>query len=148
MNIGEAARQAGVTSKMIRHYESINLISAPPRTNSGYRVYSSAAVHELRFIKRSRFMGFSLDQISELLSLWRNKARTSAEVKQLANQQIKELDSRISQLVEMRSSLKALAVACHGDTRPDCPILSSLGSDDKTNDYLCAQTAQPRGQLS
>ncbi len=129
MNIGEAARQAGVTSKMIRHYESIHLIAASPRTNSGYRIYSDEAVHELRFIKRARHMGFSLDQIAELLSLWRDKDRASAEVKQLARRHIDELDTRIRQLQEMRASLEVLATACHGDNQPDCPILNRLGSE-------------------
>lgn len=129
MNIGEAARQAGVTSKMIRHYESIHLIPESPRTDAGYRIYSNEAVHELRFIKRARHMGFSLDQISELLSLWRDKDRASAEVKLLASRHINELDARIAQLQEMRSSLERLATACHGDSRPDCPILNVLSSE-------------------
>lgn len=129
MTIGKAALQAGVTTKMIRHYESIALVSASPRTNSGYRMYGVEAVHELRFIKRARSLGFSLDQIRDLLSLWRDKGRSSAEVKQLARTHMNELNARISQLEEMRNTLDRLASACHGDERPDCPILNELGND-------------------
>lgn len=126
MNIGEAAKRSGVTAKMIRHYESINLIAPTARTDSGYRMYNDKDVHELRFIKRARTMGFSLDQIQVLLSLWRDKTRASADVKRMAKQHVAELEEKIRELTEMRDSLVALADACRGDHRPDCPILQGL----------------------
>jgi MerR family copper efflux transcriptional regulator len=126
MNIGEAARASGVSAKMIRHYEGIGLIRPGSRTFSGYRQYAERDVHLLRFIRRARDLGFSLEQIGQLLSLWDDPTRASADVKRLAEAHIADLDARIGALTEMRASLVALAHACHGDHRPDCPILQGL----------------------
>jgi len=126
MNIGAVARASGVSAKMIRHYESIGLLRASPRTQAGYRQYREREVHLLRFIRRARDLGFSLDQIGQLLSLWDDPGRASADVKHLAEAHIADLDARIAALTEMRTTLVALAQACHGDHRPDCPILQGL----------------------
>ena len=126
MNIGEAAAQSGVTAKMIRYYESIELIAAGKRSDAGYRIYGDNDVHALRFVKRGRSLGFSLDQIRELLSLWQNKSRASGDVKNIALGHVTELNQRIAELTEMRDTLQDLARCCHGDDRPDCPILQSL----------------------
>ena len=126
MNIGEAARASGVSAKMIRHYESIGLIHASPRTQAGYRQYGARDAHLLRFIRRARGLGFSLDQIRQLLSLWDDPGRASADVKRLADAHIADLDTRIAALTEMRTTLLSLVRACHGDQRPDCPILQGL----------------------
>lgn len=129
MNIGEAAQRSGVSAKMIRHYESVGLLPVGLRSGGGYRLYGDRDVHELRFIKRARSLGFSLDQIKELLSLWRDKGRASADVKRMAATQVEALEARIRELTEMRDTLSRLAEACRGDDRPDCPILEGLGSD-------------------
>ena len=126
MNIGEAAAQSGVSAKMIRYYESIELIAAGKRSDAGYRIYGGNDVHALRFVKRARSLGFSLGQIRDLLSLWRNKSRASADVKSIALGHVAELNQRIAELSEMRDTLQDLARCCHGDDRPDCPILQSL----------------------
>lgn len=133
MNIGEAAKASGVTAKMIRHYESIALIKAGKRTDAGYRIYGENDVHTLRFIKRARTLGFSLDQIRDLLSLWQDANRASADVKTIAQQHVAELEQRIEELREMLDTLAHLSHACAGDKRPECPILSGLASGaDKT----------------
>ena len=126
MNIGEAAKACGVTAKMIRHYESIDLIGHSLRTESGYRTYTEKDVHILRFIKSARSLGFSLEQIKLLLSLWQDRSRASSDVKALATQHINELNAKIIELTAMRNLLKTLAVTCHGDARADCPILIGL----------------------
>lgn len=128
MNIGEAAKASGVTAKMIRHYESIGLIKPGKRTDAGYRIYGENDLHTLRFIKRARTLGFSLEQIRELLSLWQDANRASADVKAIAQQHVSELDKRIEELREMRNALVHLSHACAGDQRPECPILSGLAS--------------------
>ncbi len=127
MNIGQAASETGVTAKMIRYYESIGLIRESARTDAGYRIYGAGELDALRFIKRARTLGFSLDQIRELLSLWQNDARASADVKAIALAHVAELNTRIAELSAMRDTLSELAGSCHGDNRPDCPILQNLG---------------------
>jgi Cu(I)-responsive transcriptional regulator len=126
MNTGEAAGASGVTAKMIRHYESIGLIRAPLRTESNYRVYSPEDVHALRFIKRARTLGFSIEKTAMLLGLWQDRSRASADVKELALAHIADLEAKIFELQEMVSTLKHLAHCCSGDNRPDCPILNDL----------------------
>jgi MerR family transcriptional regulator, copper efflux regulator len=127
MNIGEAAQMSGVSAKLIRHYESIGVIPKAGRSESGYRVYSENDVHILTFVKRARTLGFAMKEIKKLVGLWKNKTRASAEVKSLALQHIKTLDQKIMELEAMSKSLKQLARNCHGDHRPDCPILEDLG---------------------
>ncbi|UMR30568.1 Cu(I)-responsive transcriptional regulator [Massilia sp. MB5] len=127
MNIGQAATASGVSAKMIRYYESIGLVSESRRSDSGYRIYSDKDLHALRFIKRARNLGFSLEQIRDLLSLWQNNERASADVKAIALAHVDELNQRIRELSEMRDTLASLADSCHGDQRPDCPILQTLG---------------------
>ena len=126
MNIGQAAAASGVSAKMIRYYESIALIPPGRRSDAGYRIYGDNDLHALRFVKRGRSLGFSLDQIRDLLSLWQNKERASADVKRIATGHVAELNQRIAELTEMRDTLQTLAGCCHGDHRPDCPILQSL----------------------
>jgi MerR family copper efflux transcriptional regulator len=126
MNIGQAAAATGVSAKMIRYYESIALIPVGKRSDAGYRIYGENDLHTLRFIKRARQLGFSLDQIRDLLSLWQNKERASADVKTIALGHVAQLNQRIAELTEMRDTLQTLAGCCHGDDRPDCPILQSL----------------------
>jgi MerR family copper efflux transcriptional regulator len=137
MNIGEAAGASGVSAKMIRHYESIRLIKPSPRTDAGYRTYNENDLHTLRFIKRARKLGFSLDQIRDLLSLWQDSHRASADVKAIAQAHVAELEKRIVELTEMRDTLTHLAQACVGDNRPECPILQGLAVADEA-DRGCA----------
>jgi MerR family transcriptional regulator, copper efflux regulator len=127
MNIGQAATATGVSAKMIRYYESIALIRESRRTDAGYRSYGENDLHALRFIKRSRTLGFSLDQIRDLLSLWQNDQRASADVKAIALAHVDELETRIAELTTMRDTLRHLASTCHGNDKPDCPILQNLG---------------------
>jgi len=128
LNIGDAARASGVTAKMIRHYESIGLLKAPRRTEAGYRLYSEPDVRVLQFIHRGRALGFSLDQIGELLALWEDKHRASADVRAMALAHIAELDRKIAEMAAMRRTLESLATSCHGDDRSDCPILDDLAT--------------------
>ena len=125
-NIGEAARQSGVSAKMLRHYELLGLLGDVARTDSGYRQYSSADVHTLQFIRRSRDLGFSMAEIGELVSLWRNRRRTSASVRRIAEKHSAELAQRIEAMQSMQRTLEHLIHCCHGDERPDCPILDDL----------------------
>ena len=126
VNIGSAAEQCGVSAKMIRYYESLGLLGKVQRTDSGYRQYSQAEVHVLRFIKRARDLGFSMAEITELVSLWNNRRRTSASVKRIAQKHADELAQRVTALQEMQRTLSHLIHGCHGDSRPDCPILDEL----------------------
>jgi Cu(I)-responsive transcriptional regulator len=127
-NIGEAARASGVTAKMVRHYESIGLLPPARRTEAGYRLYGGDDVRMLQFIHRGRALGFSLDQIADLLALWRDKHRASADVRRLALEHIDELDRKIAELEAMKRTLATLASSCHGDARSDCPILDDLAA--------------------
>jgi Cu(I)-responsive transcriptional regulator len=128
MNIGEAAAVSGVTAKMIRYYESVGLLPAASRTGSGYRTYDSDDVHRLRFVRRARDFGFSMDEIATLLALWADRNRPSKEVKKIALAHVTELDEKISHLKSLRDTLKHLADCCHGDHRPDCPILDDIAA--------------------
>jgi len=128
MNIGQASEASGVTAKMIRYYESIGLISEANRTDSGYRQYSQNDVQTLRFIKRSRDLGFSIERIKTLLGLWEDRGRKSSDVKKLARQYIAELDQDIQKLQSIRDQLHHRANHCHGDQRPDCPIIDNLAA--------------------
>ncbi len=125
-NIGEAASLSGVSPKMIRHYETLGIVPEAARTAAGYRLYSDADVHRLRFIKRARVLGFSMKQIEKLLQLWSDRSRASLEVKRLALQHADELGARIAEMQAMQRSLQHLAGQCRGDQRPDCPILDDL----------------------
>lgn len=137
MNIGEAANASGITAKMIRYYESIGIIPASKRSDAGYRTYGDNDVHTLRFVKHARTLGFSLEQIRELLSLWQNPERESADVKAIAEEHVAQLEQRIRELTEMRDILLHLAHACAGDNRPECPILHELA---ESSDGCCAQS--------
>jgi Cu(I)-responsive transcriptional regulator len=126
VNIGRAAHLSGISPKMLRHYESLGLLGSVRRTESNYRQYSLADVHTLRFIRRSRDMGFGLDDIAELVGLWHNRRRSSASVKRIAQKHQQALGERIDALLAMQRSLEALLCLCPGDDRPDCPILDDL----------------------
>ena len=128
-NIGQAAKASGISAKMIRHYEEVGLLPAASRTLSGYRTYNHQDVHMLRFIRHSRDLGFSIKQIADLLSLWRDKNRASSKVKSLAAEHIEMLNKKIEELSAMKSELSRLVSCCHGDGRPDCPILDELAQD-------------------
>ena len=127
-NIGEAAALTGVSAKMIRHYESIDLIPHAGRTFAGYRIYTDNDLHRIRFIKRARTLGFSMKEIANLLGLWDDRARASSDVKKLARQHAQALAEKIAEMQAMQRTLEDLARRCHGDARPDCPILDDLAS--------------------
>ncbi|MFI7855372.1 MULTISPECIES: Cu(I)-responsive transcriptional regulator [Pseudomonas] len=129
MNIGQAARRSGLSTKMIRYYEAIGLLKPATRSDSGYRVYQAEDLHSLAFIKRSRDLGFSLDEVGKLLTLWQDRGRASADVKALATRHIDELNRRIEELVSLRDTLGDLVAHCQGDDRPDCPILKDLAKN-------------------
>lgn len=129
VNIGEAARQSGVSAKMIRHYEGLGLLPEPPRTAAGYRLYTEDAVHTLRFIRRARDLGFGMADIGQLLDLWRNRRRTSAAVKKLATAHVESLQARIDAMESMKRTLNELVAQCHGDARAPCPILDDLAGE-------------------
>ncbi|MFK0313435.1 Cu(I)-responsive transcriptional regulator [Pseudomonas sp. NPDC090233] len=128
MNIGQAARRSGLSTKMIRYYESIGLLKPATRSDSGYRLYQPEDLHSLAFIKRSRDLGFSLEEVGKLLTLWQDRQRASADVKALALQHIDELNRRIEELVSLRDTLSELVAHCKGNDRPDCPILKDLAN--------------------
>lgn len=134
MNIGQAAKASGISGKMIRYYESLGLIPPVKRTESGYRIFSEKDVHALRFISRARDLGFSVEQMGNLLALWQDRHRASADVKAVAQAHIEELDLKIKKLQDMRRTLEHLVDHCHGDERPDCPILSGLAADNVAED--------------
>lgn len=127
--IGQAAQRSGISAKMVRHYESLGLLSQVARTDSGYRQYGETEVRQLRFIRRARDLGFSIDEITELLELWTNRGRASASVKRIAQRHVDELSVRIESLQAMQHSLRRLLHDCHGDNGPDCPILDDLAGD-------------------
>lgn len=126
MNIGTAARQSGVPSKTIRYYESVGLIEAADRSTAGYRVYDKQDVETLRFVQRARSLGFSVEEVGSLLALWRDRSRSSAEVKAMAEHRLADIERKIAELAEMRETLRHLMERCHGDARPECPILQGL----------------------
>ena len=140
LNIGQAATASGVSAKMIRHYEAVGLLPAAARTQSGYRQYAEADVRTLRFIRHSRDLGFSIQEIGRLLGLWQDRARPSREVKALARQHIRDLDAKAQELLAMKSALEHLVHGCRGDDRPDCPIIESLAADQPP----AASAARPR----
>ncbi|MBL0421294.1 Cu(I)-responsive transcriptional regulator [Ramlibacter sp. AW1] len=137
MNIGEAARRSGVSPKMVRHYESLGLLPTLARSEGGYRQYGETEVHLLRFIKRARDLGFSMAEIQELVGLWRNRRRSSANVRRIAQRHADDLSRRIEALREMQRTLEQLIACCHGDERPECPILDGLAG---TPDLHAAHT--------
>ena len=129
MNIGEASSASGVSAKMIRYYESIGLIRRPQRTESNYRVYGADEVHVLRFVKRARTLGFSVEETATLLGLWQDKSRASAEVKEIASSHVAALETKIAELQSMVGTLRHLVHCCGGNNRPDCPILDDLAGE-------------------
>lgn len=130
VNIGQAAKASGVSAKMLRYYEDIGLLEPALRSASGYRVYRDVDIHTLRFVKRARGLGFSIGETAELLALWRDKSRTSAEVKSFALKHMADLKGKIQELEAMRRTLEHLVSHCHGDARPDCPIIDELAGVD------------------
>lgn len=133
VTVSEAARRSGVSARMVRHYEGLGLLARVPRTDSGYRQYSEADVHTLRFIKRARDLGFSMREIDELVGLWQNRRRASASVRRIAQKHAAELAQRIAAMQEMQRTLQHLIHCCSGDERPDCPILDALAADAVTS---------------
>jgi MerR family transcriptional regulator, copper efflux regulator len=128
LNIGQASARSGVSAKMIRHYESLGLLPVVQRTDAGYRQYGEREVHTLRFIHRARTLGFSMAEIAELLKLWQNKRRASADVKRIAMAHVADLEQRIAEMQSMKQTLTHLAHCCQGNSRPDCPILTELAA--------------------
>ncbi|EJL90926.1 Cu(I)-responsive transcriptional regulator [Polaromonas sp. CF318] len=128
LNIGQAAARSGVSAKMVRHYESLGLLPAVHRSDAGYRQYGEKEVHTLRFIRRARALGFSMAEIAELLKLWQNKRRASADVKRIAMAHVADLERRIAEMEAMKQTLGHLAHCCQGNSRPDCPILTELAA--------------------
>lgn len=126
MNIGQASKASGVSTKMIRYYDEIGLVRPASRTESNYREFDEREVNELRFIRRARSLGFSMPEITQLLSLWRDRDRPSREVKAIAEKHVNELDARIAEMQTMADTLRHLSHCCAGDDRPDCPILADL----------------------
>lgn len=133
MNIGEASAASGISAKMVRYYESVGLIRPAERSQAGYRRYSPNDVQTLRFLKRARCLGFSVDQMRELLALWRDEQRASADVKRLALAHVAALEAKAREIAEMSSALRHLAERCEGDDRPDCPIIDGLAEPAETS---------------
>jgi Cu(I)-responsive transcriptional regulator len=129
LNIGQAAARSGVSAKMVRHYEALGLLPRVARTEAGYRQYGDAEVHTLRFIRRARDLGFSMAEIGELLKLWQNRRRTSADVRNIAQRHVKDLERRIAEMDAMKRTLQHLVHCCRGDERPQCPILDELANE-------------------
>jgi Cu(I)-responsive transcriptional regulator len=129
MNIGEAASLSGVSAKMVRHYEALGLLPRIARTDAGYRQYGENEVHTLRFIRRARDLGFSIAEIGELVKLWQNRRRASADVRRIAERHVADLERRIAEMVSMKRTLEHLIHGCHGDERPQCPILEELAHE-------------------
>lgn len=134
MNIGQAAEASGVSSKMIRYYEQSGLIPEAKRSENGYRVYDGSDIHRLRFIRRSRNLGFTVEQMRELLALWSDRSRASADVKALALGHVDTLKEKRTEIESMIATLETLAEHCHGDDRPDCPIIRGLAEDSDSNE--------------
>ena len=124
--IGETAERSGFSASALRYYEGIGLVEPSTRTTAGYRLYTDREVHTLRFIRRARDLGFSMAEIAELLRLWQDRARASASVRRIASRHVEELERKIAELTTMRRTLEQLVACCHGDGRPDCPILEEL----------------------
>lgn len=146
MNIGEAAQGSGVSAKMIRHYEGRGLLPAARRTDSGYRQYEAGDVHTLRFIRHARDLGFSLTEIAELVGLWQDRRRPSRQVKALAEAHIRELERKASELLSMKAALEHLVHDCHGDDRPDCPILVGLADPGGARPAVNRGASRPAGR--
>jgi Cu(I)-responsive transcriptional regulator len=130
MLIGTVARESGIPAKTIRYYEGIGLIDSAERAASGYRIYGEADVETLRFIHRARSLGFSVNDVASLIALWRDKRRASAQVRNLASEHVKRIDQKVTELQTMRDTMVDLIDRCHGDSRPDCPILKDLAGED------------------
>lgn len=129
MSVGDAARASGVSAKMIRYYEEIGLLPPPARGSNGYRYFTPRDIHTLGFIRRARTLGFSTEQIRQLVDLWQDRERPSSEVKRIAQAHVDELDRKIDETRAMRDTLQHLAANCRGDERPDCPIIDELAGD-------------------
>jgi Cu(I)-responsive transcriptional regulator len=146
LNIGEAARRSGVSPKMIRHYESQGLIRNARRTDAGYRLYDTADVHTLQFVRRARGLGFSMKEVAQLLGLWQNRRRSSGDVRRVAQRHINDLEQKIDELQGMKRTLEALVHRCHGDQRPECPILEDLaGIGDEAEAVTVKRAARDGG---
>ena len=133
MTIGHAAKASGISVKMLRYYERVGLLPEPPRTDAGYRLYTPQDVHTLRFVRRARDLGFSVEQILNLLGLWQDRTRASADVKHVATAHVRELRDKIQAMEQMASTLEELIAHCHGDERPECPILQELEPSSKSS---------------
>ena len=147
MNIGQAARASGVSAKMIRYYEQIGLVRAADRTDSNYRSFDARNVNELRFIKRARSLGFSVEEITNLLSLWRDRGRPSREVKAIADAHVADLEARIVEMQAMADTLRHLSHCCAGDDRPDCPILADLAGGEPAPADAEPERQRPEGRF-
>jgi MerR family copper efflux transcriptional regulator len=146
MNIGQAAAASGVSAKMLRYYESIDLIAPADRTEAGYRIYSERDVDTLRFIRRARDFGIPMDRVKLLVGLWQDTTRPSREVKQIALTQVADLEAKIAELTAMKNALAELAKACHGDDRPDCPILRDMEGRTDTSAHTAQSSPRRRGK--